>query len=254
MSNQITFIKKPVITSISPQSGFSGTSFTIYGQNLEDVKSVFFVDPFEREISASFNVGYQGSSAVLFGKVPSVDGTTGQHMVRVRNEVGQDSFCCFVPYTPTFTSIPNISGDVTKQNDDRYAINSEISDTPSRIQGFEVISLSYIPQAGNHKLLIQAEVSVQSSFWGSAVVALFKNNEWTPRKVWNYSLLGINMGQVAKIGFVAQAEGLGSQTWRVRVGRAANTYPIIYINRNIQTSIPYGGAASTWMSITEIEG
>ena len=81
----------------------------------------------------------------------------------------------------------------------------------------------------------------------------FKGSETTPRKVWNYSLLGLNFGQSAKIGYVAEAEATTTQTWSVRVGRAAGTFPIIYVNRDSSTTLPYGGAASSWMSITEID-
>ena len=56
-----------------------------------------------------------------------------------------------------------------------------------------------------------------------------------------------------ELGYVMDAGGTATQTWRVRVGRAENTYPIIYVNRNSETSVPYGGAASSWMSITEVQ-
>ena len=130
---------------------------------------------------------------------------------------------------------------------------AEISDTPTNTQGFEILDLSYTPVSPSTKLIVQCQLSLQSNFWGSAVIALFKDSETTPRKVWNYSLLGMNMGQVAKMGYLVESTSMSSQTWRVRVGRAENTYPTIYINRNSQSSTPYGGATSSWMSITEID-
>lgn len=85
------------------------------------------------------------------------------------------------------------------------------------------------------------------------MIALFKGNETTPRKVWNYVLLGTNFGQVAKLGYVADSENLSPQTWRVRLGRAEGTLPIIYVNRNAATSTPYGGNTNSWAMITEID-
>ena len=66
--------------------------------------------------------------------------------------------------------------------------------------------------------------------------------------------MGINFGQVAKLGIVEDSSSLSPQVWRVRVGRTHNTYPTIYINRSVESATPYGGATSSWMSITEIDG
>ena len=247
------FIKSPSITDVSPKSGFVGTSFVITGENLEDVTKVFFIDAFERKTQASFNKSTQYGNTVITGYVPSIDNTTGQHLIRVENESGTGDFCCFTPFTTTQTNIPNISGDVTTQNDDRFAINSVIDNAITSSQGFQVLSLSYSPRMGNNKLLIQCELSLQSSFFGGAVVALFKDNETTPKKVWNYMLMGLNLGQVARLGYVAPAVGTAQQTWKVKIGRPNNTYATVYYNRNSQTGSPYGGAASSWMSITEIQ-
>ena len=208
---------------------------------------------FERKTQASFTKHTQYGNTVLTGYVPNIDNTTGQHLIRVENESGSGEFCCFSPFTTTQTNIPNISGDVTEQTDDKLAINSVISNDITNTQGFEVLSINYSPRMGNNKLLIQCELSIQSNFFGAAVVALFKDNETVPRKVWNYSLMGLNFGQIGKLGYVAPAIGTASQTWKVRLGRPDNTYATVYLNRNAQTGQPYGGATSSWMSITEIQ-
>mgnify|MGYP003628327363 CR=1 FL=1 len=46
---------------------------------------------------------------------------------------------------------------------------------------------------------------------------------------------------------------LGTQVWKVRIGRSAGTFPLIYLNRNSQNATPYAGAASSWIAITEID-
>jgi hypothetical protein len=254
MSNQITFIKKPIITSFGPTVGFTGNSFIIYGENLEDTERVYFIDAFEQKKEVGFNKSTTAQGTpILTGTIPVLDGTLGKYIVRAENSLGFDDFCCFEHYVSTQTLIRHISGDDTKQTNDRLSINSEISASPTNAQGFEVLNLSYNPVGPTNKLLIQAELSLQSNYWGSAVVALFKDSETTPKKVWNYSLLGLNFGQIAKIGYVAEAESTSAQIWKVRVGRAAGTFPIIYVNRDSSTNLPYGGAASSWMSITEID-
>tara|TARA_Y100001937_G_scaffold100427_1_gene137491 strand:+ start:374 stop:1141 length:768 start_codon:yes stop_codon:yes gene_type:complete len=254
MSNQIHFIKKPIVTGISPSIGFTGNSFVINGVHLHDASNVYFVDVFgnKTEVNFSKQTTPQGTQ-IISGTIPALDGTLGKYLVRVENSLGFDDFCCFEHYVSTQTLIRNISGDDTKQTSDRLSINSEISASPTNTQGFEVLNLTYNPVGPTNKLLVQAEISLQSSYWGSAVVALFKDSETTPKKVWNYSLLGLNFGQIAKIGYVAEANSTNQQKWRVRVGRAAGTFPIIYVNRDSSTNLPYGGAASSWMSITEID-
>ena len=253
-NNSITFIKKPEISTFYPPNGHGGVSFIMTGENLEDVEHVYFIDAFEGKTETPFNKSLDSNGKTkLTGIVPILDGTLGVHVIRAENALGYSDKCCFVPLVSTQTSIANISGDDARQIDDKYAINAEISDTPTNTQGFEILDLSYTPVSPSTKLIVQCQLSLQSNFWGSAVIALFKDSETTPRKVWNYSLLGMNMGQVAKMGYLVESTSMSSQTWRVRVGRAENTYPTIYINRNSQSSTPYGGATSSWMSITEID-
>jgi hypothetical protein len=255
MSDSITFINKPVITTFSPYVGFTGNTFNISGENLLDVEHVYFIDVFGEKTEVTFSTfeNLVNNTIMLTGQVPMLDGTIGKYVVRVENALGYDDYCCFEHWVSTQTNIQNISGDDITQIDDKYSINAEINNTPTNTQGFEIMSLSYDPIGPTNKIIIQAEVSLQSSFWGAGVLALFKNWETTPKKVWNYSLLGLNFGQVAKIGFVADAGSTNTQTWRLRVGRVAGTFPVIYINRNSNTSIPYSGATSSWMSVTEID-
>jgi len=251
--SDITFIKKPIINAFDPVLGLTGRSFTVFGANLEDTESLYFVDVFGKKTQVNFSKTGEPPSAMLSGTIPVLDGTIGKYLVRAENSLGYSDFCCFQHHVTTQTNIVNISGDDTKQVDDKYSINSTISHAPTSTEGFEILNLSYSPVGPSNKLIIQAEVSLQSSFWGSAVLALFKNYETSPKKVWNYSLLGLNFGQVAKIGYVDDAETTISQTWRLRVGRALGTHPIIYVNRDSNTSQPYDGATSSWMSITEID-
>ncbi len=252
MSN-ITFIKKPIVSGFSPLLGLTSTTFTVFGSYLEDAESLYFVDVFGKKTQVSFSKNGTAPNTTLTGSIPVLDGTIGKYLVRVENSLGHSDFCCFQHHVSTQTNIVNISGDDTKQINDKYSINSAISHTPTNTEGFEILNLNYIPVGPSNKLVVQAEVSLQSSFWGSAVLALFKNSETTPKKVWNYSLLGLNFGQVAKIGYVADAESTNTQTWRLRVGRASGTLPVIYVNRDSNTSQPYNGATSSWMSITEID-
>lgn len=251
MHDILTFIHKPEITSFSPTVGFSGTAFMIQGNNLVDVEGVDFIDAFGNVYQASFS--YNSINQIINGSVPNIDTTLGEYVVRVKNSLGHSDWCCFTPYQATQTNITNISGDDAKQTSDKITVNAEINDTPDSSQGFEVMHLSYDPARIGNKLIIQCELSLQSSFWGSAVVALFKDNETTPAKVWNYALLGLNFGQIAKLSYVADINTLTAQTWRVRIGRAAGTYPLIYLNRNSQTATPYGGSTSSWIAITEID-
>ena len=257
MNSTVTFINKPQITALSPSVGFAGNAFTIQGHNLEDVETVYFIDSFGKSYQATFNtytiVGESSDTVNITGTIPNIDTTLGEYVVRVQNSLGFDDHCCFSPYQATQTNVQNISGDDAKQVSDKITINAEISDTPTNTEGFEVLDLSYQPAKIGNKLIIQCEMSLQSNFWGSAVVALFKDNETSPSKVWNYALLGLNFGQIAKLSYVADIDNLNSQTWRVRIGRAAGTYPLIYLNRNSQSSTPYGGATSSWIAITEID-
>ena len=255
MNNTVTIIDEPKATLLSPTVGFAGTAFTITGDNLEDVESVNFIEEIlQTPYPATFTKTIlSGGSTKLTGLVPNIDTTHEHYIVRVENSLGKSDFCCFSPYQATQTNVQNISGDDVKQTSDRITVNAEISDTPSNEQGFQVLNLDYTPAKIGNKLIIQCELSLQSNFWGSAVVALFKDNETTPAKAWNYALLGLNFGQIAKLSYVADINSLGTQVWKVRIGRSAGTFPLIYLNRNSQNATPYAGAASSWIAITEID-
>ena len=251
--NTITFISDVSDVSISPTYGFVGIDFTIAGLNLEDATYLYFVDSFENEIQSAFTKVGTGENTTLQGKIPLLDGTKGVCRIKVGNSLGFTMGNYFEPWVASQTDIPNLSGDVTAQSTDRLAINSVISNTPNSNEGFQILSLGYTPVRPDHKLLIQSEVCLQSSFWGSAVLALYKDDLTTPQKVWNYGLMGYNLGQVAKLSLVVSAGYGGQQVWKLRVGRTPNTFPIIYINRDSNTATPYYGTPSSWMSITEIE-
>ena len=255
MSNNIlTFIDEPSITTFTPSVGFAGTQFTIQGDNLEDAETIYFIEAITNvSYFATFQKIDSGGSTVIQGTVPDIDSTKRDYIVRIENSLGSHDWCCFSPYQATRTNISNISGDDSKQVFDKLTINAEISDAPTNTQGFQVLDLDYKPAKIGNKLLVQCELSLQSNFWGSAVVALFKDSEAFPRKAWNFGLQGLNFGQVAKLTYVADIDTLSTQYWKVRIGRAAGTYPLIYLNRNSQTFNAYNGNTSSVMVITEID-
>lgn len=175
MSNVITFIQEPEISTFSPPGGFTGATFTITGNNLEDVEHVYFINAFEGKTEVPFQkIVDQYDQTSLSGTVPAIDSTFGAHMVRVENAVGYSDKCCFSPLMSTQTSIANISGDDVEQIDDKYAINAEINDTPTNTQGFEIINISYTPVSPSTKLVVQCELSLQSSFWGGCCDSPFQ--------------------------------------------------------------------------------
>ena len=51
MSNIITFIKAPKITSFYPAVGFPGTNFSVAGDDLEDVEHLYFMDVFDNKVN-----------------------------------------------------------------------------------------------------------------------------------------------------------------------------------------------------------
>ena len=86
------------------------------------------------------------------------------------------------------------------------------------------------------------------------MVGLFKDSETTPRRVWNYGLIGPQMGQMAVLSFVATAGTTDSQTWRLRLGKSETSFATVYLNRNSTNTNPYGlDIARSYMTVTEIE-
>ncbi len=256
MDNVVTFIQEAKITSFSPQVGFAGDPFEIQGENLEDVENIYFINSFEDKYQASFNIVTPDQNpAKIMGNIPNIDSSIGDYKIRIENSLGYNDWGFFKPYLSVQTNLQNISGDDTTQMYDKLATTSEISSSPTSSEGIQIMSLSYKPVMGGNKLVVQCELSLQSNFWGSAVVALFKDNETTPSKVWNYGLQGLNFGQIAKLTYIADASTVATQTWKVRVGRPTGTYNTVYVNMNSVSSNPYGSGleTSSWLGITEID-
>ena len=68
-------------------------------------------------------------------------------------------------------------------------------------------------------------------------------------------MVGLNMGQMATMTYLATAGNKDIQTWRIRLGRTHTSYSSIYLNRNANNVNPYGlDIAKSYFTITEIEG
>ncbi len=252
MSNSIQFISLPSGASIAPSYGLTNTDFTISGQNLDDATGVLFVDKFQNEVASTFAAQ---SSSIITGKVPLVDHTLGTHEIRVQNEIGYSKLY-FDPFTPVQTISPRrlIQHKVTTISD-HLGINSQISDTaPNNTQGYQIAATTINAIHESSALIVSCELSLENDFWGAAVVGLFKDSESAPRRVWNYGLIGPQMGQMAVLSFVVEAGTTSNQTWRLRLGTSSNSFSTVYLNRSFTTANPYGlDIAKSYMTITEIE-
>ena len=83
---------------------------------------------------------------------------------------------------------------------------------------------------------------------------MFKDSETSPRRVWNYGLIGPTMGQMATLSYVVTAGSTTNQTWRLRLGKTSSSFATVYLNRNLSNTNPYGlDVARSYMTITEIE-
>jgi len=252
MSATITFVDSPKINSITPDYGLYGAPFMIDGSGLQHVTGVQFQNMFQDILPATHTVM---SDTQISGAVPMVDGTLGYHKVIVQNGAGNDGLCCFRPIVPVQLQVTRrLIQYRYRQITDRYGINSSITNTPNKYQGHEVENIVVQPMSSSNTLEITCEISLESSYWGGAVVALFKGNETYPVKVWDFALLGEGMGTIAKLTYLVEASSTDSQTWRVRVGKSENSYATIYINRTLTHSVPFMGYTSSFISIKEIEG
>ena len=256
-SHGIQFIQPPTGETITPSVGYNGIDFTLTGPSLKDVTGVHFMNMFEDQYVASHGVV---SNTQITGQVPLIDGTLGPYKIRLTNEVGQDDICCFYPYITASASTPIIFNSqrnfvkyTYKQIDDKYGVNAAIGNTPSNTEGYEVIAITEQLEHPSNLLEIKCELSLQSDFWGAAVLALFKDSEVIPLKVWNYSLLGLNMGQIARFTYLDSPGDMSEHRYRIRLGRTHTSYSAIYMNRDMATSHPYYGKTSSYMTISEIE-
>ena len=257
MGTSINFIRPPTGDSISPNVGHNGTIFTLGGPSLGDVTGVHFMNMFEDQYPATFGVV---DNTKITGQVPLLDGTLGPYKVNLTNEVGKDDICCFYPYITASATMPIIFNSqrnfvkyTYKQIDDKYGINAAIDNAPNKTQGYEVVSVTEQLENPNNLLEIKCELSLQSAFWGAAVLALFKDDETIPLKVWNYSLLGQDMGQIARFTYLDSPGNMEEHRYRIRLGRTHTSYAAVYMNRGVNESHPYYGKTSSYMSISEIE-
>ena len=195
------------------------------------------------------------SPTVINGSVPLLDSSLGRHEVRVQNELGYGKLY-FDPVTPALTAEPRrLIGHTVTDITDHLGINSAIPTTsPNNTQGYEIATTSVSAIHASSTFIVSCELSLENDFWGAAVVALYKDLETTPRRVWNYALIGPQMGQMAVLSFVVTAGTTDSQTWRIRLGRAESSLSTVYLNRNSTETNPYGlDIARSYMTVTEIE-
>jgi len=252
MSSSIQFISLPSGTSITPSYGLLNDPFVIDGQNLDHATGVMFVDKFQNEKAASFSAA---SAVKINGNVPLIDSTLGRHEVRVQNELGYTKLY-FDPLVPALAAEPRrLINHTVVDITDHLGINAGISESaPNNTQGYEIATTTVTAIHASSTFVISCELSLENDFWGAAVVGLFKNSESTPRRVWNYGLIGPTMGQMATLSYVAVAGTTSAQTWRVRLGRSESSFASVYLNRNSANANPYGlDIARSYMTITEIE-
>lgn len=253
MSANIQFISLASGASITPTYGFNNASFTISGENLDYATGVKFVDMFQNEINADFAIQ---SPNTITGNSPLLDASLGAHEVRVTNELGHSKICCFSPLQPVQTSEPRrLVQHTTTEITDHLGINAPIQESgPNNTQGYEIASISAQALHAANQFIISCELSLENDFWGSAVVALFKDSESSPRKVWNYGMIGLNMGQMASMTYLETAGDTDWHTWKIRLGRTHTSASTIYLNRNINNNNPYGlDIAKSYLTVTEIE-
>jgi hypothetical protein len=252
MSANIQFIALASGTSVTPSYGFLNDSFTISGANLNYATGVKFVDKFQNELDSSFSIH---SASKIVGNVPLLDSSMGTHELRVQNEMGYTRLY-FSPLVPVLTSEPRrlIQHTVTDITD-HLGINASIDEyAPNQTQGFEIASTTVQAIHASSTFTISCELSLENDFWGSAVLALFKDSETSPRRVWNYGLIGPTMGQMATLSYVVTAGSTTNQTWRLRLGKTSSSFATVYLNRNLSNTNPYGlDVARSYMTITEIE-
>ena len=253
MSANIQFIEPVSITSVDPGFGLLNEPFSIEGVNLNYATAVKFVDKFDNEIDVTFTIE---SPTKINANVPLLDGTLGVHELRVENELGSHDFCCFSPIVPALAAEPRrlVQLKVNKLTD-HLAINAPIQESsPNQTQGYEIASTSITAIHPASTFVINCELSLENDFWGSAVIALFKDSESSPRRVWNYGMIGLNMGTTASLTYVTTAGDVNAQNWRVRLGRTHTSFSTIYLNRNTNNDNPYGlDIAHSYVTIHEIE-
>ena len=252
MSSNIQFISLPSGSSITPSYGLPTNAFEIAGTNLDQGTGVLFVDKFQNEIAANFT---SVSDVKITGNVPLIDSTLGKHEVRVQNELGYSKLY-FDPLVPALAAEPRRLIQHTVQDiTDHLGINAGISQTaPNNTQGYEIATTTVSAIHSSSSLIVSCELSLENDFWGAAVVALFKDSETTPRRVWNFGLIGPTMGQMATLSYVVTAGTTSNQTWRIRLGRSDSSFSTVYLNRNSTNANPYGlDISRSYMTVTEIE-
>jgi len=253
MSANIQFIAPVSGTSITPSFGLLNEPFSIAGVNLNYATTLQFVDKFDNATNVEFSIE---SPTKINGNVPLLDGTLGAHEIRITNELGSHDFCCFSPIVPALAAEPRrlIQIKVNKLTD-HLAINAPIQESsPNQTQGYEIASTSITAIHPASTFVINCELSLENDFWGSAIIALFKDGESSPRRVWNYGMIGLNMGTTANLTYVTTAGDVAAQNWKIRLGRTHTSFSTIYLNRNMSNNNPYGlDIAHSYMTIHEIE-
>ena len=181
MSSNIQFISLPSGGSINPSYGLLNDSFEVNGQNLTQATGVLFVDKFQNEIASTFSAA---SDTVINGNVPLLDASLGRHEVRVQNELGYTKLY-FDPLVPAQTAEPRrLIGHTVTDITDHLGINSAIPTvSPNNTHGYEIATTSVSAIHPSSTFIISCELSLENDFWGAAVVALFKDNETSPRRV-----------------------------------------------------------------------
>jgi hypothetical protein len=128
---------------------------------------------------------------------------------------------------------------------------------PQSTEGAEITGLSISPSESGHSLIIDTELNLSAGNNSEAIIALFKDDEATPRRAWSNNIYAREYGQVVRMRHVHVVETTGEQSWKIRVGRRLNQNGTIYLNRTHYygangPSNVLGGKAYSNMTIEEI--
>jgi hypothetical protein len=252
MSNLLQILRPMALSGFTPQSGAAGQYILISGANLLDATGLHFLDPFEKKTSTSFSAYYDAASSsyAISGIIPNLHPSRGFYEVMVENEAGSASKCCF--YMPMSGGLAEGVKLHSRSFTDRIFLNSVIQPTgTNNTQGFEIKNITFTPSRAESTLKIECELNLYSSSFAGAVVALYKDAETTPRRVWNQLLYDSSVGTVFKFSYITSGAAVAPQTWRVRLGRTPDYIANIHLNRSVTYSTIYGAGAASNINITE---
>ena len=128
-------------------------------------------------------------------------------------------------------------------------------ENPQSSQGTEITGLSISPMQTGHTLIIDAELNLSAGGNSEAIIALYKDDEATPRRAWSNNVYAREYGQIVRMRHVHIVDSLGEQTWSIRAGRRQSRNASVYLNRTHYMNNPstiLGGKAYSNMTIEEV--